>query len=1622
MPTFDDMFDQVAVQEKPPQSFDEMFDTAPVKQTGLSAGEVASDMGTIAEHQQKQFAEAQPHGVLAGLEQVGRHVGAVIPRVGAGVTDWVADMMMGKAHPAAETATSISEGILRETGLRESEEGVDWWTRTGPSVGDIGGMIGGYAAIAPLGVPAIVTTALIHGTGATHANLVAQGVDPDTAKYVSPIGGLIQAAIFGAAPARLALAPVERAALAKLFEKRITDPVVAGAFKVIATTYGTKAVTRAVGGLIDGSAFQLGQEGTNAIAGLETQPGMADRVLATGLEWAVLNAGIGAVTDIPGLAARIKELRGAKNVRGDQGRPGEAGAVPQEGEADRGRNIQQEAGKAPVDAEARKQAQSKIDALNARLQAEPDEVKARALLKQIVQLERGEAPVEQKAEMPSVEPSKAGVEAQAETPATITPKIETENLVEPSYELKLKHAPTWLRGELREKWARGEINDKEATRQVLLPYLREKGIRPGEVGPESTGVAWEEATDQLKGAVRGAQKEEGTGVYTHEGAIDHAIEVGVADLADSKMFAGFEVEKGKTEPVVTAEQARKQPALAEYAKKRGMITDEEYAQIKADVLKGAKGETVSSLGVGQLENMVKLGVYYIERGARTFVSWARAMVKDIGEWIRPKLREIWARAQEFHASEQGALKLPWEKGQVGAPLAGGTKAENWAPGTTVEQKMDAWVSGTGKTTRPLGNKVRGARDWLVRNWLRDTQGGKDFNDAANAIRIVLPGEDVFKHMTVFRNAAAANARDAMDRGVFSLVTGQRMGPAAREIFAPLGKITGEKMRRWGQYAAAREARERIAENPEYNPGASSRDIESYYRKYKNAPGFEQAAKTYTQFQKSLVAMVAETGRISQDQAANIISSFPEYAPLMRIMQSGAGQPGGKGGVPIGHLTKTGGGQQVVDPLVSMQLMAQQFYRAAAQANIARIIADTADPRGMEDWAKPIPAPTDAQFIADLQQKLRQAGAKLTPMEEEVAAAIMRATGFYTNKDNRIVVFRQGKPQWYELDPELYRAVTQEPLWKIPATLDAIISKPAQLKRVGATGLQPGFGFYMNVLRDVATHGFRTEGNFFTSPLRVLGALGHQLASASSRIRGGEGDVIARLYEQYGGEASQFIGQDMSKAYRNTREMINDAAGQSYKNLVTDKWAPIVKPAHYLQAIFSVLEKTPRLAEFEMMLKKYGYTREMLEAGTVPPPGLVVEAMYAAMNVTTNFGQAGRVGRIENKLNAFWNAAIQDVLTDYEVIKAHPARSLFRGTMMLTLPSLAYWWCAKDEDWYKELPGYRKYTGWNFRLGNSTLYVPSPFLAGAIFGQLPVALMDSLYHKNPDAVKQVMGQVWQNYGVQWQDVIPDAIEPLIETTWGGQGWSLFRHRPIISDVLATREPRDQYYDYTTGASRYFGYMMNVPPAKLDHLISGYTGGLGTNVLSLQGEGAGRTLGWARAIRTRESVQAVDQFYTQATDVEQRYNSALDAAKARGATSIADIQLATEHYRFSRLGAVMSDIRAVYKGTADVGQQNEKTRYLVGLSRVAMGKESLGMYPSIFQESALRPELVDIRDKFLASLARAADAPFPELVGGIKGRARRREVTARRNEARDLLAMLGITVPQARRTRARLDARK
>jgi hypothetical protein len=283
----------------------------------------------------------------------------------------------------------------------------------------------------------------------------------------------------------------------------------------------------------------------------------------------------------------------------------------------------------------------------------------------------------------------------------------------------------------------------------------------------------------------------------------------------------------------------------------------------------------------------------------------------------------------------------------------------------------------------------------------------------------------------------------------------------------------------------------------------------------------------------------------------------------------------------------------------------------------------------------VPAPTKAvQFSAEQLKKdiIRIARNKLGLDPQEISSGMMDEwdeiltvyynAGDYYGKDNIVSLVVDGKRQFYEVDPDVYRVIEGLDQYSLPWFLANFwtpgqgpglgIGTTARMVRLGATGLNARFALIRNAIRDAWTFSVLGE-HAKGGPVSAVGGIVKDVARTEA----------ARHFAAMGGKMSSQILQDRIATQRLRAEMHEPFVVRT-----------VLHPIDATREVFGITEAGPRIAEFEAALKKGNeiYGERSL--------GAALYALNAAQDVTTNFTRHGRIGKVLNQMIPFFNAAIQ----------------------------------------------------------------------------------------------------------------------------------------------------------------------------------------------------------------------------------------------------------------------------------------------------------------------------------------------------------------------------------------------
>ena len=641
-------------------------------------------------------------------------------------------------------------------------------------------------------------------------------------------------------------------------------------------------------------------------------------------------------------------------------------------------------------------------------------------------------------------------------------------------------------------------------------------------------------------------------------------------------------------------------------------------------------------------------------------------------------------------------------------------------------------------------------------------------------------------------------------------SGNRTGKGLREILRPVRRDI-PAFTRWIVAARAR-----LLLSREINPGISQMDADYVYNKY-DSELWRETLKEITDWNHRVLDYLIEAGGMNQESADRIKKLNPIYIPFMRAFKEGELHSLGGSGQGIAKTGKAiksikGSGREIIDPLESMIKQTEKIIGTAHKAEVAKALVELADRPGMASLIWEVPAPMQAtKFEAEQLKKdiARIAYERMGLNPEQISSGMLKHwdeeltvfsnASHYYGKDNIVSLFVDDKQRFYEVNPALYRALEGLDQYHLPWVFDFVLGKPARLVRLGATGLNASFGLIRNFIRDAWT---------FTV----------QAKHAKLGLLTAAGGVVKDIINTKGAQKFKAMGGKMSTQILADRRAAQSLKKHALASTVASKTIyTVAHPIDALRELFGITETGTRIGEFDAALK---FAEKKWGKGS---KSAAIYALNQAQDVTTNFSRHGKLAKVLNQIIPFFNAAIQGPDKMVRTLRERPISTLLKAIFALTLPAIWCWWKYKDRDWYKNMPEYERCNYLHFEIpGTDTVIrLPVPFELGYIFQSAPVAALDAQYRKDPQVVNDMLKEaVRQSNPFAWPATISPIIDILKNENFAGV--------PIVSKSVEYKMPEDQYNKHTTELMKIIGHYIGESPAKIEHLVNSYSGGLYTRV--------------------------------------------------------------------------------------------------------------------------------------------------------------------------------------------------
>jgi len=321
------------------------------------------------------------------------------------------------------------------------------------------------------------------------------------------------------------------------------------------------------------------------------------------------------------------------------------------------------------------------------------------------------------------------------------------------------------------------------------------------------------------------------------------------------------------------------------------------------------------------------------------------------------------------------------------------------------------------------------------------------------------------------------------------------------------------------------------------------------------------------------------------------------------------------------------------------------------------------------------------------------------------------------------------------------------------------------------------------------------------------------------------------------------GYDFARDPKDVVKFVSDEArkrGHEFPIRDDTKWDQIVN-SRYLRPLTTAWDLLGLISD-----KAEASTRNAVYQDTLSRTGDWVQAAYDALSVI-NYGRRGRNPqlRIITVTVPFLNARIQGLDKLYQAAtgrsgvfperKKNVLRFVTRAGLMVGLTGLYYATVSDDELYKNENPevkdNYYILPITKADLANKepgfAVKIPIPFEVGVLFKVIPERIMDSYYKDAPakDLQNTLTRAATSTFAF---NPIPQTVLPIFEVV---ANYDFFTGRAIVPQYMQNRDAIAQARFGTNELARMLGEATRISPLKLDHMMNGYLGSLGTYTLDV-----------------------------------------------------------------------------------------------------------------------------------------------------------------------------------------------
>lgn len=545
------------------------------------------------------------------------------------------------------------------------------------------------------------------------------------------------------------------------------------------------------------------------------------------------------------------------------------------------------------------------------------------------------------------------------------------------------------------------------------------------------------------------------------------------------------------------------------------------------------------------------------------------------------------------------------------------------------------------------------------------------------------------------------------------------------------------------------------------------------------PEFDQYRQEVRTYIDNLMQYRVDSGLMTQENADYLKKLYPNYVPTMRAGTQEAGTGRDRNAVRIGKTVgRAEGGTADLVPL--HEALGRQTMKAVREGSKNRF-----GQRLLDDYIRAGDTAQTNRYVQEAHEYEHEFSPDtLDDMSRE-----------QLTKDKILTVYKDGKLWELTVDDTMFDALKAlSPDAEESNMVTRTIRAANNLFKSLVTGYNPTFTV-RNTVRDLQTAGLYT---------RDAAAFARNYPKALAEIK--NNGEYWQMYKALGGSFSSVFDYNTGT--------VKEPKGRTAKLMAK------------VEALNMAMEQAPRLAEFMGVVEKGGTSTENL-----------ADALYAAADVTVNFGRAGTLGKVLNaNYVPFLNPGIQGFdklirrVTETKGGKEW-AKLAIRAAALGVAPALLNSLLYHDDEEWDELRDSDKDTNYMFKLGNGVWLKIPKGRELSLLGITADRITDAIKGEKVDilATLNTMGNQVAPANPLTSNIASALFEAqLFDPSDPGRTWY---GGDIESQRLQSYAPGQRYDSSTDIFSKAVGGALGISPKKLNYVLDQYTGVVGDFLLPL-----------------------------------------------------------------------------------------------------------------------------------------------------------------------------------------------